>query len=482
MNRRFFWKEICWVGLMAFTPDVDAATFAAGDAESARKALATAKPGDEVVLAAGEWKDVDLRLVGHGTATAPIVVRSDKPGGTVFTGASRIRLGGEHVTLSGVWMKDISGSKADWLEFRIDSKLRAKHCRVIDCSFTESADFNPAEKESRWVGIYGQGNTLQRCFFSGKKNKGTTVVVWLGGEDTGHHHLIGNHFGERPRLGKNGGEALRVGDSKSSMMDAECLVEGNLFERCDGETECISNKSCGNVYRANTFREVQGTLTLRHGNRCTVEGNFFLGNHRSTTGGIRIIGEGHRVLNNYLEGLEGDGFRSPIVLVKGIPGSPANGYFQVKEATVAFNTIIDCKYGLLVGYNDVKEATLAPSHCQFVGNVVMARSPQSKILLIDAGSQEIDWRGNVFGGATAVAEIPGIVWRDPGLSQSGDGLWRPSKGSPGLDSVEGASSITRIDMDGDERGNPADAGADELATGSPKSRPLTSKDVGPGWR
>jgi poly(beta-D-mannuronate) lyase len=82
-------------------------------------------------------------------------------------------------------------------------------------------------------------------------------------------------------------------------------VERNLFEECNGETEIISSKSCGNTYRYNTFRKCQGTLTLRHGNRCLVEGNFFFGEGVSSTGGIRVIGEDHRMQNNYLTGLKG---------------------------------------------------------------------------------------------------------------------------------------------------------------------------------
>ena len=61
------------------------------------------------------------------------------------------------------------------------------------------------------------------------------------------------------------------------------------------------------------------TLTLRHGNRCTVEGNIFLGHHKPETGGIRVIGEDHKVLHNYLEGLEGDRAGSAISMTNGIP-------------------------------------------------------------------------------------------------------------------------------------------------------------------
>lgn len=370
-----------------------AAEVRVSDPESARKAVFAAKPGDVIVLSAGEWKDADLRLDGTGTKDAPITIRAEKPGETIFTGASRIRLGGEHLVVSGLWLKNLSGAKADWFEFRIDSKRRANHCRVTDCAFTESADFTPEEKESRWVGIYGTGNQVDRCFLEGKKNKGTTVVVWLGEQDTGGHRLLANRFGERPRLGKNGGEALRVGDSKSSMMKASCLVEGNVFYRCDGETECISNKSCGNIYRGNFFLETQGTLTLRHGNDCLVEGNVFLGGRRGQTGGIRLIGEGHQVVGNFLRDLEGDSFRSAICLVNGFPDSPDNGYFQVKNAVIRNNAILDCKESILIGHNDEEEAVLAPEGVVFEGNQIRAREGRPAVR-VEREPTGVVWKSN----------------------------------------------------------------------------------------
>ncbi len=357
-----------------FAPALHAATVTVSDSEAARKAVRDAQPGDTIVLAAGEWRDADLRLDGEGAAAAPITIRAETPGKTVFTGASRLRLGGSHLVLSGVHLRNLSGAKADWLEFRIDSKRRASHCRVTDCAFTEDSDFEPVEKESRWIGLFGEANELDHCRIEGKKNKGATVVVWLGEQDTGRHHLHHNHFGPRPRLGQNGGETLRIGDSATSMQDANCLVEENLLHRCDGETECVSNKSCGNIYRANTFLEVQGTLTLRHGNRCVVEKNVFLGNHQKQTGGIRVIGEDHQILDNHLQDLEGDGFRAAIVLVNGIPDSPLHGYFQVKNALIRGNTVLNCKHSLLPGYNDVKAATLPPAGTRLEDNVIVERS------------------------------------------------------------------------------------------------------------
>jgi poly(beta-D-mannuronate) lyase len=386
---------IVWIGPSRWSC---AAEVTVSDAEAARKAVRDAAPGDSIILAAGDWRDVDLRLDGEGTAEAPITIRGEEGKGTKFVGASRVRLGGSHLVLRGIQFHNLSGSQADWLEYRIDSKRRASHCRVTDCLFVEDAGFTAAEKENRWIGIYGEGNQLDHCRIEGKKNKGATVVVWLGEENAGRHFIQRNYFGPRPRLGKNGGETLRVGDSASSMQKAGCLVEENLFYQCDGETECISNKSCGNIYRGNTFREVQGTLTLRHGNDCLVEGNVFLGEKRSQSGGIRVIGERHVVRNNTLFDLEGDGFRSALVLLRGLPDSPLNGYYPIKGADISGNRIQNCKHSLVIGYHDDDEAVISPRDCAFVGNTILAREGEVAVEVLSP-LEGATWRENVVSGA-----------------------------------------------------------------------------------
>jgi poly(beta-D-mannuronate) lyase len=56
---------------------------------------------------------------------------------------------------------------------------------------------------------------------------------------------------------------------------------------------------------------------------------------------VRIIGENHKVYNNYFENLRGTGYRAALCLVRGKENSALNEYFQVKNAFVAFNTIVN---------------------------------------------------------------------------------------------------------------------------------------------
>lgn len=90
-------------------------------------------------------------------------------------------------------------------------------------------------------------------------------MVWLS-DKPNYHRIDHNYFGERSALGVNGGETIRIGTSTWSMFDSFTVVENNIFDKCDGETEIISNKSCKNIIQKNLFFECDGTLTLRHGN------------------------------------------------------------------------------------------------------------------------------------------------------------------------------------------------------------------------
>lgn len=383
------------------------------DLVSLEAGMKMAAPGDRIVLREGVWENTVVKFQGQGTAAAPITLCAAVPGKTVFTGASGLRIAGEHLVVEGLWFKDPDSSIGDSIEFRVDSKRVAKHCRLTGCAITMAPEVaSKTDKESRWVGLYGSDNRVDRCLLQGKVTKGTTLVVWLGGLSTGRHIIEHNHFGPREKLGKNGGETIRVGDSKTSMETAACIIRQNLFEKCNGEAECISNKSCGNLYHENSFVEVSGTLTLRHGNGCTVEKNGFFGNGANGTGGIRLIGEDHVVKNNYLENLAGDDVRSGITFMMGLPDSPANGYFQVKRARVENNTLVHCEHPILIGMEGDKvpgKPNLAPVDCVIQGNKIS--SPKATVVEARCDLAGVTWQDNQFyGKELGLPETAGIAF------------------------------------------------------------------------
>ncbi len=337
------------------------------DASSFAKAAKVVLPGDVIILQDGIWTDARLKIHASGTAEKPVTLKAQTPGKVVLTGDSRLSLSGAHIVVDGLWFQNPTGEEA--IELRNDSDELASDCRVTNCAVTNALQAAPG-KSARFVSIYGARNRIDHCYIAGKTSEGTTMVVWLadGAKDQGKHQIDHNHFGPRQKLGKNGGETIRIGDSKTSMLTAGCVVEENLFEKCDGEAECISNKSCGNIYRRNLFRNVSGTLTLRHGNHCKVENNTFVCENTKGAGGVRIIGEGHIVTGNLFMNLTGGDERSALCIMLGIPDSEAYGYFQVKGARVKDNTFLGCAHNILIGMSGDKRATLPPVDTEITGN------------------------------------------------------------------------------------------------------------------
>ena len=429
--------------------------------------------GDSIVLENGTWSDTDLRFeMLPGTAEAPIHIRAETAGLAVLTGKTQLRFSGQYVSVSGFVVRN-ARAVSDVVQFRTHSDHHAHHCRLTDCVFEEQADFD-AGMDSHWVSIFGTNNRIDHCYFSGKKNGGTTVVVWVT-EETGHHRIDQNHFGPRPVLGKNGGETLRIGTSDVSKLDSGTIVEQNYFHSCDGEAEIISNKSGANIYRHNVFDECSGTLTLRHGHRCFVVANAFLGRRKRGTGGVRIIGRSHTVINNYFEGLRGDAERAALCMMNGIPDSPPSGYAPVHGAVVSHNTFVDCKVSLELSVGAGEKQSVAPMDCRITHNAFLP----GKWAISRVHSEPIGfhWRDNRQQ-VGRVHENQYIEFDrvDLRFVRAADGLLRPTALSPV--SAETASSVHE-DIDGFPRSDTTVCGCDQPDT--PLRQWPGKSSTGPRW-
>jgi poly(beta-D-mannuronate) lyase len=451
------------------------------DPRELARAVREARPGDLILIADGVWRDADLVLEARGTPDRPVTVRARTPGKVVLSGRSRLQFSGTGLVIDGLWFQDGTPAGSDVVAFRSSSTRLADHCRLTNCAIT---DFNTPRKESdtKWVSLHGRNNRVDHCYLSGKTNEGTTLVDWVG--DGPSEHLIDhNHFGPRPPLGVNGGETIRVGDSSHAATSARTVVASNLFEACNGEVEVISSKSCENVYRHNVFLGCEGALTLRHGDRCTVEGNVFLGKGKKMTGGVRVIGEDHRVVNNYFEGLTGTGVRSALTLMNGIPDSEPNGYFQVKRAVIAFNTFVDCRSTFVIGYsgNGARRPTLPPVGGTIANNVVLRGD--GPMVRFETASPDLAWRGNlVFGVATGLPPEDELRAIDPKLERSADGLLRPVVDSPVVGASVGDFPTVVDDLDGRPRGPRKDVGCHQWSPVPAREALPNRGEVGPSWR
>ena len=481
------------LGAVEFSFTVQAVDYLVANVSQFNSVVTLAVPGDTITLANGNWTNASLLFKGNGTASSPITLRAQTGGQVLLTGSSRLRLAGSWLVASGLTFTNGYPTAADVISFQENVSVLATNCRVSDCAIL---DFNTpnTSTDTKWVSIYGFSNRVDHCYFRGKRNNGTLLVVWLPAANTpeatkpNYHQIDYNWFGPRPVLGGNGGEIIRVGDSSTSFNVSHTILERNLFSACDGEIEIVSSKSCENVYRYNTFVECAGTLTLRHGNRCRVEGNYFLGNNKASTGGVRIMGEDHTVFNNYFQDLGGSAGYSALTMMQGLENSPLDGYFQVKNAVVAFNTLVNCSNSLIVGLEAMLsrngtnyQTTLPPLNCTIANNVVST----TKRKLVDQRITPINltWQGNImFGTDLGIPPNEGIRLADPNLVQGSDRLWQPGSGSPALGAAQGQYNFATEDIRG--RVRPAigkDVSCDQVCNSPVIRGPLSSADVGPSW-
>jgi poly(beta-D-mannuronate) lyase len=294
-------------------------------------------------------------------------------------------LSGEWLTVEGLVFIQGYTPKKTVIDFRTSSREYANNCTVSNCVI-DTYNQTGNKISDHWVEIWGKENTVEHCYFGGKTNEGTTLVIWPNDSTSirNNHRIHHNYFGYRPQLGINGGETIRIGTSDVCSNSSASIVEHNYFERCNGEVEIISNKSCDNRFLDNTFFECEGSLTLRHGNRAVVAGNWFIGNRKANTGGVRIINEGHQIYNNFFYQLRGKDFRSALTIMNAIPNSPPSGYAAVKNVTVANNTFFDCitPWNFCAGANE-RERTVKPESTLLINNLVYCLSDEEMLMKSD---------------------------------------------------------------------------------------------------
>ncbi len=442
-------------------------------------AVRNVNPGDVIIMRDRVWRSVQLRLLANGQPGKPITLKAQTPGKVVLSGCTSIVLAGSFIVIDGLTFEDGPDAATGIIGFARpgetpDTFRLSSSCRITQCAFIDP-DPDDDRAQYSWITLYGRHHEVDHCTFKGFGHGGHEVAIHLHkpSPENGHrvHH---NYFAGRPPLGRNGAETIYVGGSGVAHLNSRSMIEHNLFENCDGEGEIITNKSSENVYRNNTFRECEGALTLRHGDRCTVEGNYFLGSGRPNTGGVRVIGEGHTVRHNYFADLAGTGPRSALSMVNGMSELTRGGYHQVQNARVAYNTFVNCR-SIVVGlWKDKRpKMTLPPKDCTFASNVLLGSA--SPAISIHDQPINMTWRSNiVWDTDPGVQEKDGFQRLDPRLVEGRDGVFRLSKESP----RHGAADAELIE-DGDSK--PADIGCRQCDRDGRLRTPLTPHDVGPSW-
>lgn len=457
-------------------------------------AIAKANPGDEIVMANGDWNDVQIRFIGNGKEKQLITLKAETAGKVIISGKSDLKLGGEYLVVNGLYFTNGSSPSESVIEFSINKDTVANHSRITNCVLV---DFNKEQRNQTdlWVQLKGRYNQLDHCYIAGKSNRGPTVRVDLEGNKNikNYHKITDNYFGPRPPKGGPSAETIQIGNSYTSMAPSYTLVANNFFDRCNGEVEVISSKTNFNEFRNNVFYKSEGSLVTRHGNYCIVDGNYFIGDSNSEQiGGVRLIGSGHRVTNNYFYNLKGKIFRSPLAVMNGIKKSPLNRYIQVTDVVVAHNSWINCNSPLQFGVGsnvDQKDILPAseirserPIRTIVANNLIYNTKGDVQPIVAHDSLDGIDFQSNVINNqGIKFKEVSGIETKDFSLSELEENILIPAKDMSDIELYNGFEfyQITN-DLLGNSRANINVVGAIS-GTSTEKPNLMDTSKYGPDW-
>lgn len=388
-------KHLCKgvLALMLATPMTgearDYVTSLPGVADCLKKAVA----GDRVIIEAGTFRDIDLTWKAVGTKQSPITVEA-KPGTVLITGRSSLVMGGKHLVVSGLEFRNGYPSRRSVVEFA-GGKDFAQDCNLTRCVIDNYNTEDRSQAKS-YVYLSGQRNRVDHCELLRKYNLGVTLLVNLNGTNNlnNHHQIDHNYFGPREVYGSNGAETMRIGTSQQSYETSATTVCDNFFDRCSGEVEVISIKSCDNIVRGNYLWECEGVVALRHGKRNLVENNTFVGNGKRNTGGVRVVDSNHVIRNNTFVGLAGQRFFSALGVMNAVPNSLPNRYVQVSDITITDNVYVDCT-NLEFGTGADAERTSAPRSIDFRRNRLFVSGTKNPFLMVDKAS-EVRFADNIM--------------------------------------------------------------------------------------
>jgi poly(beta-D-mannuronate) lyase len=462
---------------LSLSPGARAAEFLTHSAAEITAAVANSQPGDTIIMADGDWTNQSITFNDAGTAANPITLRAQTPGRVILNGTSKISIGGDYTVTDGLNFIDGTLTSGNIISLTSSSS----HSRVTNCALI---DYDKASTTGyHWFHVDGDHNRIDHNFFKGHVNDGVTLEV---NPQVGSQHQIDhNQFVDRPSGSGNGFETIRLGTSGIQTRSAQAIVEDNLFERVDGELEIISNKTSNNIIRDNTIRASDGTITLRHGQGSRVEGNFFLGENKAGSGGVRVIGPNHVVQNNYFQDLDTNALSITTGYTDWDVNTTATGYEPVNNVLIAHNTVVNVTDQIVsrdAGYTSGTNRTQRPANVTMANNLMYSTS---ETLIQGTEGDNWTWAGNIAYGTTVGKSGSGIINSNPNLVKDAYGIWRPAANSPAINAaapIGGIWTAPTTDMDGQTRTPPNDIGADETnGSGAITSRPLYGGDVGPAW-
>jgi hypothetical protein len=415
-----------------------------------------AKPGSTIIVKNGVYSsDSPILIEKQGVSDQPITISAETIGGVEVRGTGGFVIGSTSRYIQ------ISGFKFTHEAGKTKILAGANFCRftrnVFECT-----------GKGPYLSVSGDDNQVDYNTFQNKFTEGQMISVQGPGsiemaQRTWIHH---NYFFNFKETANNCG-SIQVGLSGRSLSPSHTLVEFNLFVQTRGENENICNKSCDNIYRFNTFGEGCSELSLRHGNRCQVYGNFFIGSE-----GIRFYGHNHKIYSNYFERCNpainignGDGI---------VPKDKLTSHDRPDSVFVVFNTLYNNTKNIMM---QGRKNGLGASNIFVANNLIQGGNEAFKI---DGEIQNPVWASNMIWETKGIGNIPetGYTNADPKLNLEKSGSFKLQNGSPAIGTATGSYPFVILDINGQTPANKLNIGADQSQGNKTYNHVLTIDEVG----
>lgn len=444
------------LAVIACAATAPAATYEVNSIPALQLAINNAVAGDVIIVHNGVYTtDAYITVNRQGTEADPIRIVAQTIGGVEITGTH-----GFDVTSPAAYV-EINGFLFTHVSGRNQIRSGATHIRFAH-------NFFECSGEGAYLTVAGHYAEIALNEFRNKSTLGNMIDVRGSGSQIAQYVWIHhNYFHDFTSPGGNGAETIRFGLSGLSLSNGYGLIEHNLFVRCTGENEMISNKSSANTYRYNTLVDSPGAeLTLRHGNDCRVYGNYF-----RNAAGMRIFGDRHKIFSNYFESAIGINIGNGDGEVA--DGAPLTSHDRPDNCEITFNTLVNnSRNYFMTGRTNGLGAT----NTVFANNILEGGGAVASL----SGPYTGDvWSGNIIWQTAGPGAMPPGSYDevDPLLQASANGLFRPQAGSPAIDSAVGDFAAVVVDMDGQPRQIPKDRGADEISDAPVLGTFLTPGDL-----
>jgi hypothetical protein len=375
-------------------------------------ATETARPGDTIIIATGEYELGEQAIECSGAPNAPITIKAAEPLQTVLT-KTLLRF----ERCSYVVIRDIRFTEIPRNFLQLGPYCR--HCSVIN-----NVALRSAKGGGNAFSVSGPGS--QHHLFEGNTIKLTHGAVGINFTCQRHnwHQTLRNNDISGCYYGCQSG-----GGSYPTAPPGYHIIEGNTFH--NNWKDGVHTKGTDQIIAGNHFHNNTGhAITTRYGARNVIVGNYVHNNGH----GIRLHSPSHFVINNLIYNNRGRGIHAASY-PGGVEGAVAPFNFEphyepAHEIWIANNTI----------YGNAKEPVdlNTGARVMLLRNIICGNSPDQPAISFAKGAHARQVDSNIYFNCQRplLREYEGGAYDravDPEFTDPDAGDFRPRPGSPAWD-------------------------------------------------